>query len=94
MVVAVLVRPMRPTLWGLRAVMSLVGLGSLFGMYEHFEHNLEFALEIRLNAVFGDVWFEALRGASPLFAPGILVLAALLAIAATYQHPLLRKPAL
>jgi hypothetical protein len=46
-------------------------------------------LEMRPSAVWSDVWFEALRGAAPLLAPGILALAAIIAIAATYEHPAL-----
>jgi hypothetical protein len=37
---------------------------------------------------------EALTGAAPLLAPGVLALAGVLAIAATYYHPALgRTPA-
>jgi hypothetical protein len=46
---------------------------------------------MRPNAVPGDVVTQALMGASPLFAPGILALGAVLAIAATYYHPALGK---
>lgn len=84
-----LVRPQRRTIWSLRGVMIVVVLGSLFGIYEHVEHNLEFALEIRPNAVASDVWLQALDGANPLLAPGMLAVAALLAMAATYYHPAL-----
>lgn len=83
-------RPSRWTLRVLRVVMALVALGSLFGVYEHFEHNLAFELEIRPNASAGDVLLESLQGANPLLAPGILALAAILAAAATYDHPVLR----
>jgi hypothetical protein len=86
---AALLRPGRATLLGLRGVMALLGLGSLLGVYEHIEHNLEFALEIRPGATFADVWLQSLRGSSPLLAPGILALAAAIAIAATYAHPAL-----
>ena len=90
-VTAVLVWPGRSTILGLRGVMVMAFLGSLFGMFEHIEHNLAFALEIRPNATVGDVFFEALRGANPLLAPGILAQAALLALAATYYHPTLPR---
>ncbi|NUM46723.1 MAG: hypothetical protein HUU38_18620 [Anaerolineales bacterium] len=89
--VGVLVRPQRAMILALRGVMGLVTLGSFFGIFEHIEHNLEFALEIRPNAVASDVFFEALGGPNPLLAPGILALGALLALAATYYHPALNK---
>jgi hypothetical protein len=88
-VVAALFRPNRATLLVLRGVMGLVTLGGLFGVYEHLEHNLAFELEIRPTATVTAVLMEALKGASPLLAPGILALTALIAIAATYYHPAL-----
>ncbi|MBI3242942.1 MAG: hypothetical protein HYZ49_11680 [Chloroflexi bacterium] len=88
-VVAVFLRPGRSTIWALRIVMGLVTLGSLFGMYEHLEGNFNFALEIKPNAAVSATLWEALRGAAPLLAPGILALMALIAMAATYYHPVL-----
>lgn len=90
-VIAALLRPRRGTLVALRVVMGLLIAGSLLGVYEHVEHNLEFALEIRPNAALSDIWFKGLSGANPLLAPGILSLAAVIAIAATYYHPALGK---
>ena len=90
-VTAVLITPQRKTLISLRAVMGLVAFGSFFGIFEHIEHNIAFALELRPNAVLIDVFFEALSGANPLLAPGILALGALLALAATYYHPSLNS---
>lgn len=88
-IMVVLLYPQRLTLLSLRGCMALVALGSLFGIYEHLEHNLAFELEIRPNAVVGDIFMDALAGANPLLAPGILALAAILAVAATYYHPAL-----
>ncbi len=51
--------------------------------------NLSFEQEVRPNAEMGDMVMNALKGASPLLAPGALVFAGLLAIAATYYHPAL-----
>ena len=83
--------PGRAVLLALRGVMVAVALGSVFGWYEHVAHNVAFELEIRPNAGVRDVFWEALRGASPLLAPGILALAAVLALAATYRHPALAR---
>lgn len=88
-VVVVLWRPLRGTLLMLRGVMGMLMLGSLFGVYEHLVNNFAFELEMRPSAAWSDVWFQALRGAAPLLAPGILALAAMIAIAATYGHPVL-----
>jgi predicted CDP-diglyceride synthetase/phosphatidate cytidylyltransferase len=88
-VVAALVRPRRATLLALRACVALVVLGSLLGVYLHVEGNLALQREISPNASAGETLFGALGGANPLLAPGILAVAAVLALAATYQHPAL-----
>jgi len=88
-VAAALFRPQRTTLRALQIVMVLNILGSLFGVYEHVEHNMAFALEIRPNTTTSAAFWAALSGANPLLAPGILALAAIIALAATYYHPAL-----
>lgn len=90
-VLAVLFRPQRNTILVMRAIMVVAALGSLLGIYLHLAANFEFELEMRPNATAGDVIRQALMGASPLLAPGILALGAILAIAATYYHPALSK---
>lgn len=92
--VAVLVawfRPQRTSLWTLRIVMAFLIVGSLFGVYEHVAGNLAFALEIQPTATFSERVLEALGGANPLLAPGMLALAGVLALAATYHHPVLER---
>lgn len=89
--IGALILPRRTTLLLLRWAMALVAVGGLFGMFEHFEHNLGFAQEIQPNAAMRDLLLDALKGANPLLAPGILTLTALLAMASTYYHPALEK---
>lgn len=86
---AAILRPQRLTLQALRLVMLGLGLVSLLGLYYHITGNFAFELEIRPNATLGAVFLEALGGANPLLAPGILGIAAVLALAATYYHPAL-----
>ncbi|MEW5988163.1 MAG: hypothetical protein AB1791_16160 [Chloroflexota bacterium] len=88
-VVAALARPRRKPLLILRASMALVALGSLLGLYEHAANNLAFQLEVQPNLTSLQMITAALGGASPLLAPGVLGLAAVLAAAATYYHPAL-----
>ena len=83
--------PGRRTLLALRGAMSGIGAGAVYGIYTHLSHNVEFELEIRPSDRLGDVMWDALQGASPLLAPGILGLAALLGMAATFWHPALRR---
>lgn len=90
-VLAVWFAPSPKSLLTLRGVMGIAALSSLFGIYEHFITNLEFSQEIHPAYSFMENVIAALKGASPMLAPGILFLAALLAVAATYRHPVLEK---
>lgn len=83
----VLVRPRRESLLALRGIMALLVLGSLLGIYFHLQGNYAFAVEIRPNTPFTDAVVEAVTGAAPLLAPGILALTGLISIAATVGHP-------
>jgi len=79
--------PARWSVWGLRLVMVVVGVGGVWGMVLHLLNNFDFELEIRPNATATDVILDALRGANPLLAPAILVFGAMLALLFTYAHP-------
>lgn len=88
-ITAVLFYPQRTTITALRGVMAITAVGGLFGMVEHIEENMGFIAEIQPNLTGTAALMEALKGAAPLFAPGILGVVALMAIAATYYHPVL-----
>ena len=81
--------PRKKTIRIHQSMMGLIAAGGFYGIYEHLSHNFAFELEIRPNATAGEVFWDALGGASPLMAPGILTFAAVLALAATYKHPAL-----
>jgi hypothetical protein len=89
--VAVLIRPQRTILRALRAVMALVILGALVGVFQHLQGNLLFELDIRPGTTVGAVLWDALKGAAPLLAPGIMAMAAIVALSGTYEHPALDK---
>ena len=57
----------------------------------HLVNNYQFEAELRPGAAAGDIFMQALMGANPLLAPGILALAGVLAIAATYYDPALSR---
>lgn len=63
--------------------MTIIALGSLLGVYEHVEGNLEFARELRPDASGWSLWREALTGRDPLLAAGVFAMAAALTVAAT-----------
>jgi hypothetical protein len=71
----------------------VIAIGSLFGIWEHLEHNYQFEAEIRPTATFGTLLSETVTGASPLLAPGGLwVGAALLVLADWSQVKHAKKP--
>lgn len=90
---AVFIRPNPTTLRFLRGVAVLMIVASLAGIGFHLRGNFSFELEIRPNAAFTDVIMDALMGAAPLLAPGVLALGGILALATTYYHPALGKRA-
>ena len=88
-VAAAWLRPNRGTLWTLRIIMGTAAFGSLIGVYEHITSNLDVVRETKpALALWPAVWLAA-HGAAPLLAPGILAVAACVAVAATYYHPAL-----
>lgn len=88
-VLAVLTRPRSGTIQALRGVMVLVLLGSVLGIYLHLRSNFAFELDIRPGAQASEVIMESLRGANPVLAPGVLAYAAIVALIASYDHPVL-----
>ena len=80
-------RPGRRTIWVMRIIMAMLVLGSLLGGYLHLSTNYAFAKDIRPNSTATDALLTALSGTAPLLAPGILALADILALAATYYLP-------
>lgn len=70
----------------LRVCMIAIVLGSLFGMYEHFTGNVDLAREVQPNSATARLFWRGLQGGNPLLAPGLLAVAALLAISATYRY--------
>ena len=74
-------------------VMMLVYVASgLIGLYLHYRGNVEFELEMYsgLNGV--ELFWEALKGATPSLAPGTMLVLGLLGLLYTFRHPTLRRP--
>ena len=88
---AVLVRPNPGTIWTFRAVCVITLLGSVLGMFFHLSGNYEFVAEMRPNMAAAEVLIQALEGAAPLLAPGLMGTMALFGLVATYYHPALGK---
>ena len=82
----VFIWPSSGTIQVMRIWMAVIVLGTLLGVYFHIEGNVMFHREVDPNATTSQLVWEGLGGGNPLLAPGILAVAALLAVAATYGH--------
>ncbi len=85
-VVLVVFLPNATTVGILRACMLVVVAGSLFGIFEHVNGNVAFAREVEPDSATTQLFWRGLMGANPLLAPGILVVAAALALGGTYRY--------
>jgi hypothetical protein len=70
----------------LRVCMIVVALGSLFGIYQHVSGNVALAREIHPDSSTSHLFWRGLQGGNPLLAPGVLAVAALVALSATYRY--------
>ncbi|HKO45517.1 MAG TPA: hypothetical protein VJU84_19735 [Pyrinomonadaceae bacterium] len=82
----VFLRPSSGTIQVMRVWMAVVFLGTLLGVYFHIEGNVLFQREVDPSTTTSQLVWEGLGGGNPLLAPGILAIAALLAVAATYRY--------
>lgn len=84
----------RPGHWSLRATQAAtlaVAIVGAIGVYLHFMGNVAFELEMDPDNGGLTLVREALKGATPLLAPGLMIQLGLLGLAYTYRHPKLRS---
>ena len=67
-----------------RIIMVVIASGSLWGIYEHVTGNLSFVHEVRPHASGMMVLKATLQGGDPILAPGVLAVAAVVTILATF----------
>lgn len=80
----------KATILTMRWFMVIVGLGSLVGIYFHLYHDMA-VIQYKNPAISsGTAFWQAVLDGLPLIAPGVLFLAGILGIAATYKHPKLK----
>lgn len=82
-----LAKPGKGTLKALQIGMWINIAGGLIGTFIHVTGNLESIFEGGQSANLLNIFYEAAGGRNPLLAPGTLIIAALLALAAVYHHP-------
>ena len=88
----VALRPSRASLRGFQGVMLLQIGTALAGLIFHYRGNVEFEIE-RDESLRGlALFWESIRGATPLLAPGALAQLGLVGLAFTHRHPALKQP--
>ena len=87
-----MVRQSRVAVRIFQALMVLCVAAGVLGVYLHYAGNVEFELEREPLRHGLDLFWEAIRGATPALAPGALSQLGLLGLAYTFRHPALRSP--
>jgi branched-subunit amino acid transport protein len=83
-------RPSVQTIQLFRAVMALCVVAGVVGVFLHYRGNVEFELERQPLRHGLDLFWKAIRGATPALAPGALSQLGLLGLVYTFRHPALR----
>jgi hypothetical protein len=84
-------RPSVRTIQLFRAVMTLCVVAGVVGVFLHYRGNVEFELERQPLRHGLDLFWKAIRGATPALAPGALSQLGLLGLVYTFRHPALRR---
>jgi hypothetical protein len=82
-----LAKPVGGTLKALMIGMWAIATGGLIGTIVHVSGNLESIFERGQSANLTNLFYTAAGGRNPLLAPGILIIAAAMSLAAAYHHP-------
>lgn len=82
----------RTLLRALRLVLVLCLVSGVLGVWRHLDGNLEFEREMTPDLAGGTLLWEAVRGATPLLAPGAMLQLALVGLLFVHRHPALRRP--
>ena len=70
-----------------QGIMVLFVANGALGLYQHYQGNVEFELEMYPSMSGLELMWEALRGATPSLAPGTMVLLGMLGLIYTFRHP-------
>jgi hypothetical protein len=84
----------KPTLFAVRLfqiAMLLFIASGIIGVTLHYEGNVEFELELQPGATGIELFWEAMKGATPALAPGTMILLGALGLTYTYDHPAVRR---
>lgn len=85
--VAVAVRPTPATLTAFRALMLACIAAGALGPWLHYSGNAEFELEVFPKMAGWELFREAMTGATPVLAPGMMAVVGLLGLLYAWRHP-------
>ena len=89
---ALAIRPAVVTMRAFQIAMSLFIASGFAGVVLHYQGNVEFELELQPGATGVELFWEAMKGATPALAPGTMILLGALGLAYTYAHPGVPRP--
>ena len=76
-----------------QATIILFVVSGFVGIWMHYQGNAEFELEMYPTMKGFELFWEALKGATPALAPGTMIQLGLVGLAYSYRHPALAQPA-
>ncbi len=77
----------RTSLLAFQATMALFVLSGFVGLFLHYRGNVEFEIEMYPTRSGLELFWEAIKGATPALAPGTMLQLGLLGLAFTYRYP-------
>jgi hypothetical protein len=80
-------RPSAAAVRALQGTMVLFMVGGAAGSLLHYRGNTEFELEMYPTMAGIELFTKTMTGATPVLAPGTMILLGLVGLAATYRHP-------
>jgi hypothetical protein len=80
----------RVSLRAFQVAMLLCIVSGFFGLWFHYQANVEFEMEMYPSLKGLNLFWEALQGATPALSPGTMVVLGLVGLAFTYRHPALK----
>ncbi len=83
----VAVRPSGAAVRTLQGAMGLFIVSGALGSVLHYSGNTEFELEMYPSMAGLELFTRTMTGATPVLAPGTMILLGLVGLAATYRHP-------
>jgi hypothetical protein len=81
--------PGRASVRTFQGLMLLFVVSGAVGLWLHYRGNVEFELEMYPALAGVGLFWEAVKGATPTLAPGLMILLGCLGLAFTFRHPAL-----